>query len=100
MDKEHYLRARQHMVQTENEQRTGGKLILTDKELKVNEKLLSLKKEEINHYRNENDGQNFPPAVNFLKAKGSVESSKVYDIIRAMPKGEIFLYRLPGLADL
>lgn len=86
--KEDYLRRRETFMRQERMWGTGGTVKLTAKEHVVNKMLMEFKKEEIDCYRNDVTGQHFPPANNFLTSRPKIESSEIYKIIRAMPKGK------------
>ena len=84
---ENYMQQRNNLLQRRRKLATGGKVTLSEKERIVNQFLMDLKLEELYHYKSNNAGQHFPPANHFLKAKGDIEKSDVFKIIKKMPKG-------------
>lgn len=63
----------------------GGKIELTDKESAVNDCLMRRKFQEVNYYFNNPQYCNF--SHNFFAYKDNIRHSKVYKIIKDMPKG-------------
>ena len=84
-----YEHRRKNFMEQEGLMRTGGDLKLNSKEEALNSKLMAMKLKEIQAYRDDGDGHNFPPAVNFLKSKPNIEKSEVFKFIRTMPKGNL-----------
>ena len=84
-----YEHRRKNFMEQEGLMRTGGDLKLNSKEEALNSKLMAMKLKEIQAYRDDGDGHNFPPAVNFLKSKPNIEKSEVFKFIHTMPKGNL-----------
>ncbi|KAM6437359.1 adenosine deaminase 2 isoform 1-T2 [Liasis olivaceus] len=78
------LNRRDMLFEKENARRTGGNLILGPQEEHVNDKLMCLKETEV--MKAMQTGL-FPPAMHFFKAKGLIEQSAVFSILKEMPKG-------------
>ena len=83
-----YLAQRQNFINAERHQGLGGDVKFTPKEAAVNAKLVQLKSDEIKKYRDQGNGEYFPPVNNFIKSRSNISQSEVYQIIRAMPKGK------------
>jgi hypothetical protein len=84
-DRNAYIKARNDVLLAETNMRIGHDLVLNSREQIVNEKLMQYKTLEINESRVH--GKPFPPNVNFLVGKPLVEKSKVFQMIKLMPKG-------------
>lgn len=85
-----YAKQRFKIIKVEDERMTGGNLKLNDKEIIVDEIIKKLKHQEIEKgYYNHSA---YAPALHFFQAKPLIEKSKVFDIIKMIPKGksEIF----------
>ena len=80
----HYKSLRQEILQTEFANHLGQELILTEPELKVNEKLMLEKWKELDDAIQNGE---FLPAKSFYLSKPEIEKSKVYQFISQMPKG-------------
>ena len=65
----------------------GGNSILTKKEKLVNDTISKLKLAEID--LGYNDIEHYPPAMHFFRAKPLMEKSKVFQLIKKMPKGSL-----------
>lgn len=75
-------------MQEEEAHRTGGNLVLSRQEQELSTKLVSLKKEEVAAAMTK--GQ-FPPSMHFFRAKGLIDQSTVFSILKRMPKGRLSL---------
>ncbi|XP_044729117.1 adenosine deaminase 2-like [Chrysoperla carnea] len=107
---ESYWRARTELQDAEEKMHLGYKLELTSKEKLVNSKLMEAKHAELKHGLE--TPVDFLPSMNFLKAKSGIEQSKVFEIIKKIPKGAVlhshdtamvsteFLYNLTYTNDL
>ena len=87
-----YMQRRNDLFQRQRELANDRNVTLNKKEHVVNEFLKSVKLKELHHYKSNNDGQNFPPANQFLKVKQCIESSDVFKIISKMPKGRFVVF--------
>ena len=101
MNKAEYLKLRNATLLKECQMRIGGKMKLSDSERQVNHILMSLKAKELDIARE--NITNFPPAVHFFRAKALIDKSKVFKMIRNIPKGKLSQYvrtrrRSPGLS--
>jgi len=90
MNKDEYLRLRNSMIHKEYQMRIGGKMELSDEELRVNATLMKFKASELDAARR--NITKFPPAVHFFRAKALIDKSDVFKIIRTMPKGKLITY--------
>lgn len=82
---------REFLIQLEASMQTGGQMVLTDAELRLNTLLLKMKQEELMR-------ADFPPAMHFFKAKPLIRTSPMYRILQKMPKGEFSLTAKFGLS--
>lgn len=85
-DRNSYIKARNDILLEEQNMRIGHDVVLNANEQKVNAILMKYKQLEVNRSRVSN-GEPFPPSVNFLVGKPLVEKSRVFQIIKSMPKG-------------
>jgi len=83
-NREDYFRKRERLLALEDASYLGSDLALSLAERFANQHLMDLKRSELDaHFRN----GTFPLAENFLKAKPEIDSSRVFEFIRQMPKG-------------
>ncbi|XP_063697319.1 adenosine deaminase 2-like [Culicoides brevitarsis] len=76
---------RTNMMMTEEKMLEGGSQTLTEKEILVDNLIRNLKREELNAgLRNLST---FAPAMHFFQAKPLIERSKIFEIIKKIPKG-------------
>lgn len=75
-------RQRDMLMRQEVSRQTGGRVILTAAEQRLDAYLHRLKQQEIS-------AAQFPPAVHFFKAKPLIQSSPVFSLLRKMPKGDL-----------
>ncbi|XP_074839868.1 adenosine deaminase 2 isoform X2 [Carettochelys insculpta] len=75
---------RDSLMEQEVAHRIGGNLVLDEWEEQVNVKLISLKEKEVAKARKSGY---FPPSMHFFRAKGLIEQSTVFSILKQMPKG-------------
>ena len=87
--KDEYLKLRNNVLRKEYQMRIGGKVRLSDAELRVNDTLMKLKAKELDVART--NTTNFPPAVHFFRAKPLIDKSEVFNMIRNMPKGTWYI---------
>uniref|UniRef100_A0A667YS09 adenosine deaminase n=1 Tax=Myripristis murdjan TaxID=586833 RepID=A0A667YS09_9TELE len=73
-------RQRDMLMRQEVSRQTGGRVILTAAEQRLDAYLHRLKQQEMS-------AAQFPPAVHFFKAKPLIQSSPVFSLLRKMPKG-------------
>ena len=84
--REEYMAKRDQVIYKEWTMRTGGNIKLTPKEEAVNKVLMQFKSMEFDEARQPNG--TFPPEIHFFKARPLIEQSRVFHIIKEMPKGE------------
>ncbi|XP_051463974.1 adenosine deaminase 2 isoform X1 [Apus apus] len=77
---------RDSLMQEEKAHQTGGNLVLSRQEEQLSTKLVNLKKEEVASAMA--TGQ-FPPSMHFFRAKGLIDGSTVFRILKRMPKGAV-----------
>ncbi|XP_008576481.1 PREDICTED: adenosine deaminase CECR1 [Galeopterus variegatus] len=77
-------KTREQLVTEEKMMRLGGQLVLQKQEETANEHLMMLKKAEMLQAMK---SEVFPPSMHFFQAKHLMEKSRVFDIIKKMPKG-------------
>lgn len=80
-----YLRQRNAILKNERVFFAGGKLNLSDKELAVNELILKEKKTELSQAHG--NVSEFLPSQHFFQARAEIDKSKVFSIIKKIPKG-------------
>ncbi|XP_034019375.1 adenosine deaminase 2-A [Thalassophryne amazonica] len=71
---------RDMLIQQEASRQTGGRVVLTAAEQKLNTYLHWLKKREMS-------AAQFPPAFHFFKAKPLIQRSSIFRLLQKMPKG-------------
>ncbi len=81
-----YLAQRSSILHWESEEILGGKIPLSQDEQKVNNLLMTYKNREIMAFMDAND--TLPCAKHFFKAKPLIEESKVFHLIKQIPKGK------------
>lgn len=80
-----YFEDRSGILSEENQTFLGHNISLTPKELAVNSILLEAKTQELSSaYKN---SSNFLPLQHFFQAKNRIDKSRVFSIIRSLPKG-------------
>lgn len=80
-----YLQRRHFIRKTEKIKAIGGNIKLTAKEIEANKIILTAKQDELAYaYKSESD---FLPSQHFFRAKSKIEDSKVFGIIKKLPKG-------------
>ncbi|XP_072506251.1 adenosine deaminase 2 isoform X4 [Notamacropus eugenii] len=75
---------RKALIKKEEMLQIGGKLLLTEQEELANKKLMALKNAEITQAMKKSQ---FPPSMHFFRAKKLIEESKVFHVLKKMPKG-------------
>ncbi|XP_059190695.1 adenosine deaminase 2-A [Centropristis striata] len=73
-------RQREALIQLEASMQTGGQMVLTDAEQRLDTLLLKRKLEEM-------DRAQFPPAMHFFKARDLIRTSPIFNLLQKMPKG-------------
>lgn len=76
-------RLRDALIHQEISVQTGGQIVLTDVEQRLDELLFKMKEEEMAR-------ADFPPSMHFFKAKPLIRDSPIFSLLQRMPKGEIF----------
>lgn len=85
--KNDFEQQRNLMLREESDRYLGSGIVLTEKESQVNEILMKAKNDEIRSgFANPNQ---FIPAMHMFDALSAIEASKVFKILRKMPKGGI-----------
>nr|XP_020458684.1 adenosine deaminase CECR1 [Monopterus albus] len=73
-------RLREALIQLEASMQTGGEMVLTDAEQRLDARLCKLKQEEMVR-------ADFPPAMHFFKARDLIRTSPMFSLLQKMPKG-------------
>ncbi|XP_044049377.1 adenosine deaminase 2-A isoform X2 [Siniperca chuatsi] len=73
-------RQREALIQLEACMQTGGQIVLTDAEQRLDAKLFKMKQEEVVR-------ADFPPAMHFFKARPLIRTSPIFSLLQKMPKG-------------
>ncbi|XP_044731757.1 adenosine deaminase 2-like [Chrysoperla carnea] len=82
-----YWQERQNFINQEKSMQMGNGIHLNPKEDIVNQVLMSAKYAEFD--AGLEDPSSFLPTINFLEAKPLIEQSKVFQLIKEMPKGAV-----------
>ncbi|XP_054442667.1 adenosine deaminase 2 [Pteronotus mesoamericanus] len=75
---------RGQLLRRERAMRLGGQLVLTREEELANARLMAIKEAEAQQAL---ETRQFPPSMHFFRAKRLIEESKVFHILKKMPKG-------------
>ncbi|XP_057319607.1 adenosine deaminase 2-like [Microplitis mediator] len=86
-DDQDYWCKRAELFSSEKSDSLGGNLSLNPKEHLANELLVNLKTNEIDEAFE--DQTKFYPSKNFMEVRNKIEKSKVFNIIKMMPKGAV-----------
>ncbi|XP_042336858.1 adenosine deaminase 2-A-like [Plectropomus leopardus] len=73
-------RQREALIELEASMQTGGQVVLTDAEKRLDAILFKMKQEEIVR-------ADFPPAMHFFKARDLIRTSPIFSLLQKMPKG-------------
>ncbi|KAM6936893.1 LOW QUALITY PROTEIN: adenosine deaminase 2-A [Xenentodon cancila] len=73
-------RLREALIQLEASMQTGGQMVLTDAELRLDALLLKMKQAEMMR-------GDFPPAMHFFKARHLIRTSPIFSLLQKIPKG-------------
>ncbi|XP_074534533.1 adenosine deaminase 2-A [Halichoeres trimaculatus] len=73
-------RQREALMRLEASMQTGGQVVLTDAEQRLDALLFKMKQEEMK-------GRDFPPAMHFFKARHLINKSPIFSLLQRMPKG-------------
>lgn len=71
---------REALIQLEASMQTGGQMVLTDAEQRLDALLFKMKQEELMR-------ADFPPAMHFFKARPLIRTSSIFSVLQKMPKG-------------
>ena len=81
-----YMEERTRIVLQDSARAMSSEIILSPDELRLNNKLIALRKAMLADYEEANF---FPPARNFYKSKKHIEATSLFKVIRKMPKGGV-----------
>ncbi|KAK2918126.1 adenosine deaminase 2-A [Channa argus] len=73
-------RQREALMELEASMQTGGRMLLTDAELRLDALLFKMKQQEV-------ERADFPPAMHFFKARHLIRTSPIFQLLQKMPKG-------------
>ncbi|XP_074487978.1 adenosine deaminase 2-A isoform X2 [Sebastes fasciatus] len=73
-------RQREALIQLEASMQTGGQVVLTDAEQRLDALLFQMKQKEVVR-------ADFPPAMHFFKARDLIRTSPIFNLLQKMPKG-------------
>ncbi|XP_013889887.1 adenosine deaminase 2-A [Austrofundulus limnaeus] len=73
-------RQREALMQLEAYMQTGGQMVLTDAEQRLDTLLFKMKQEEMAR-------ADFPPSMHFFRARDLIRTSPIFSLLRKMPKG-------------
>ncbi|XP_071361542.1 adenosine deaminase 2-A [Trachinotus anak] len=73
-------RLREALIQLETSMQTGGQVVLTEAEQRLDSLLLKMKQREM-------VGPDCPPAMHFFKARSLIKTSPIFSLLQKMPKG-------------
>lgn len=71
---------REALIQLEASMQTGGQMVWTDAEQRLDALLFEMKQEELMR-------ADFPPAMHFFKARPLIRTSPIFSVLEKMPKG-------------
>lgn len=91
-----YLQKRQALMQQDSQLYFDYAISLSEKEQALNEQLVGLQKKMIQRYK---DTHFFPPARNFYQSKTHIEETKLFQILKEMPKGGILHLHSGAMGD-
>lgn len=86
LDKKDYLQERKSLIQKDSLYSFEAEISLTPQEELLDQKLRTLQWEMLQDYK---DNHFFPPARNFYNSKSHISQTKLFKILRKMPKGGI-----------
>lgn len=82
-----FYNEKKRILEAETSSAVGGKIVLTEEENKLNEILMERKYSELDYwYQNP---QHFNFSKHYFHYRDEIQNSKVYDIVRRMPKGGV-----------
>ncbi|XP_046315823.1 adenosine deaminase 2 isoform X1 [Marmota monax] len=89
--------ARSRLLVKEKRIRFGSEVLMNGQEKKANRNLMAIKKREIMEAM---ETHKFPPSMHFFKAKHLIEDSRVFHVIKKMPKGAALHLHEFGMASM
>lgn len=84
---EQYITARNELIEDDKSRSLGCDVVLTDKELKANKIIMSIKTEELD--RGFEDPNNFTVAHHYFQRINQISQSKLFKMLKKMPKGAV-----------
>ncbi|KAM9753115.1 adenosine deaminase 2-A isoform 1-T3 [Menidia menidia] len=73
-------RQREALIQLEASMQTGGQMVLTEAERRLDARMARMKQDEVAR-------PDFPPAMHFFRARDLIRTSPIFSLLRKMPKG-------------
>ncbi|XP_014211278.1 adenosine deaminase 2-like [Copidosoma floridanum] len=92
-----YFAQRNSILDEERSMYFGSKILLDETERRANEVLMRYKRQELR--AGTQDPRSFLPSRNFLAVSGLIEQSRVYQVIRRMPKAGLLHAHLSASAS-
>uniref|UniRef100_A0A3Q1FGK5 adenosine deaminase n=1 Tax=Acanthochromis polyacanthus TaxID=80966 RepID=A0A3Q1FGK5_9TELE len=86
-------RQRDALIHQEASMQTGGKVVLSDAEQRLDTRLFRMKQEEMAK-------ADFPPAMHFFKARDLIKNSPIFSLLQKMPKGGALHLHDLAIADV
>lgn len=84
---EQYIKARNELIEDDKARSLGYDIVLSDKELKANEIIMAIKTEELD--RGFEDPDNLTAAHHYFKRINQISQSKLFKVLKKMPKGGV-----------
>ncbi len=91
-----YLQNRRALMQKDSQMYFDFGISLTEKEEALNDHLMLLQSRMLKAYK---DQHFFPPARNFYQSKSHIEETKLFELIKKMPKGGILHLHSGAMGD-
>ncbi len=91
-----YLEERQKLMRQDSQLYFDYAISLSEKEQRLNQQLVKLQQQMLQTYK---DQHFFPPARNFYQSKAHIEGTKLFEFIKAFPKGGMLHLHSGAMGD-
>ena len=91
-----YLTEREGLMKQDSQQYFDAGVVLNEKELQLNERLVAMQQQMLQKYKDEHF---FPPARDFYQSKKHIEETALFALIKDMPKGGILHLHTGAIGD-